>query len=357
MITRDQSGDPEHAPRRVLVTGGAGFIGSHLADLLLARGDHVTVIDNLSTGSRDNLPPAQGCFRFIEADLKEALHAMGRGEVFDEVYHMAAAVGVALVMRDPIGSIETNIDQTSAVLAFAGRCGPSGRPASVLIASSSEVYGKGVREPFAEDDDILLGPTRVTRWSYAHSKAIDEHLALAHHATTGLPAVVVRFFNTVGPRQVGRYGMVLPRFVRAALDGAALEIHGDGLQSRCFCDARDAVRALPRLLAEPAALGRVFNLGSDQPITIGALADLVLRVTGSCSEKRFIPYERAYPAGFEDLRARRPDLTRIRAVVGFRATIALERTIADLAAGMRSLPRPGPEVRVPIASASTEARP
>lgn len=339
MKTSDHPPPPQPGPQpRALVTGGAGFIGSHLVEHLLARGDHVTVIDNLATGRRANLPAPHARFRFIEADLKEALHAMGPGEVFDEIYHLAAAVGVGLVMRDPIGSIQTNVDQTFAVLDFAGRRGKGGGPARVLVASSSEVYGKGVREPFSEDDDILLGPTRVTRWSYAHSKAIDEHLALAHHARSGLPVVVVRFFNTVGPRQIGEYGMVLPRFVRAALDGEPLEIHGDGRQSRCFCDARDAVRALTRLLAEPACAGRVFNLGSDQPITIEALADLVLRVTGSASTKRFVPYERVFPTGFEDLRARRPDLARVRAAIGFSPSIPLAQTIADIAADMRPAP-------------------
>ncbi len=329
---------PEHirdvAPRRTLVTGGAGFIGSHLCELLLGRGDEVTVIDDLSTGRRRNLPHAATGLRFIQADLKDALHALGRGERFDEIYHLAAAVGVDLVLKDPYNAIRINIEQTQAVLDFALRSAPDGSPAPILIASSSEVYGKGLREPFAEDDDIVLGPTTLARWSYAHSKAIDEHLALACASDRHLPAVIVRFFNTVGPRQVGQYGMVLPRFVRAALDGRPLEVFGDGSQTRCFCDVRDAVVALPALLANPTCHGRVFNLGSDRPISILELARLVIRVTDSTSDIRMVPYDRAYPPGFEDLRARRPDLTRIRRAIGFEPRIPLEQTIRDVAAAL-----------------------
>jgi UDP-glucose 4-epimerase len=324
------------APRRALVTGGAGFIGSHLGERLLSRGDEVTVIDDLSTGRRENLPPPHPRLRFIQADLKDALHALGAGERFHEIYHLAAAVGVDLVLRDPYHAIRVNIEQTQAVLDFALRAAPDAGPASILVASSSEVYGKGVREPFAEDDDIVLGPTTLARWSYAHSKAIDEHLALACARDRGLPAVVVRFFNTVGPRQVGRYGMVLPRFVQAAIRGRPLEVFGDGTQTRCFCDVRDVVDALPRLLDDESCRGRVFNLGSDRPIRILDLARLVIRVTGSSSEIRLVPYDRAYPPGFEDLRARRPDLTRIRQAIGFEPRISLEQTILDVAAWLEA---------------------
>lgn len=324
----------------MLVTGGAGFIGSHLTGLLLARGDHVTVVDDLSTGRGANLPGPEGAgpgtLRFIEADLGRALEAMGRGEWFDQIYHLAAAVGVRKVMAEPIASIETNINQTGAVLSFALSRSQRGGPTPILIASSSEVYGKGSKSPFAEDDDVVYGPTTVTRWSYACSKAIDEFLALAHHREHGLPVVVARFFNTVGPRQLGEYGMVLPRFVRAALADEPLEVHGDGTQSRCFCDVRDVAAALPRLLENPGCAGRVFNIGSDRVISIRDLADLVIRTLGSRSPVRTVPYDRAFPSGFEDLAMRRPDLTRVRAAIGFAPTIGLERTILDIADAMRS---------------------
>lgn len=324
--------------RNILISGGAGFIGSHLADLLLARGDSVTVVDDLSTGRRHNLPERHERLRFIEADLGDMLRVLGPGERFDQIYHLAAAVGVRLVMEDPIRTIETNVELTSAVLRFAlerrrDAC-PSGIP--TLIASTSEVYGKGTRVPFGEDDDVVYGPTTMSRWSYAYSKAIDEHLALAYHAKHGLPTVVVRLFNTVGPRQVGTYGMVIPRFIGAALAGRPLEVHGDGSQSRCFCHVSDVVRAMPDLLDRPACLGRVFNLGSDQGVTIRALADLVLRATGSSSPVRLVPYHEAYPAGFEDLRERRPDLARIREAIGFRPTIPLDRIVAEMADWIRS---------------------
>lgn len=317
----------------MLVTGGAGFIGSHLVERLLNRGDRVTVVDNLSTGRRANLPESHPGLRFIEADLGEALPALGKGEVFDEIYHLAAAVGVRLVMNEPIRSIETNIDQTSALLRFAA---VSRTP--TLIASSSEVYGKSSRSPFSEDDDAVYGPTTIGRWSYACSKAIDEYLALAYHAKQSLPAVVTRFFNTVGPRQVGDYGMVLPRFVGAALRNEPLTIYADGSATRCFCDVRDVVDVLPRLLATPACHGRVFNVGSDVPVSILALADMVIRTTASQSGKKFIAYSEVYPAGFEDLQQRQPDLRRLRAAVagGFTPRINLEQTIRDVAAFIKT---------------------
>lgn len=324
--------DPGAAPRRVLVTGGAGFIGSHLTELLLARGDAVTVVDNLSTGRRGNLPASHERLRFIEADLSDALAALGKGETFDQIYHLAAAVGVKLVMAEPIRSIETNVEQTAALLRFAA--GRSNIP--TLIASSSEVYGKSSKSPFSEDDDAVYGPTTVGRWSYACSKAIDEYLALAYHAKHRLPSVVSRFFNTVGPRQVGDYGMVLPRFVAAAAAGQPLPVYGDGSATRCFCDVRDVVEVLPRMLETPACHGRVFNVGSDRPISVAALADLVIRTLGSASEKRFLPYSEAYPSGFEDLRQRQPDLSRIRSAVAFQPRIGLEQTIRDVAASLTS---------------------
>lgn len=237
-----------------------------------------------------------------------------------------------LVIAQPIRSIEVNIEQAAALLRFAVSHGPGGTPARTLIASSSEVYGKGAKSPFSEDDDAVYGPTTVPRWSYACSKAIDEYLALAYHAQASLPVVVVRFFNTVGPRQAGDYGMVLPRFVAAAAEGRPLGVYGDGRQTRCFCDVRDAAPALASLIAEPACHGRVFNLGSDRAISIGDLADLVISTLESGSVKEFIPYSSAYGPGFEDLLRRRPDLTRVRAAIGFAARIPLERTIMDIAA-------------------------
>lgn len=336
---------PSAAPgpaRRVLVTGGAGFIGSHLADLLLARGDHVTVVDNLSTGRRSNLPGAHEGLRFIESDLSDALAGFGAADAFDEIYHLAAAVGVKLVVSDPIRAIETNVDQTAALLRFAVRQrAPGGAgPPPTLIASSSEVYGKSAKSPFSEDDDVVYGPTTVGRWSYACSKAVDEYLALAHHAAGRLPVVIARFFNTVGPRQVGDYGMVLPRFVEAALAGHDLTVFGDGSASRCFCDARDVVQALPRMLAAPACHGRVFNVGSDRPITISALADLVIATLGSRSRKRMLPYAEAYGPGFEDLRQRQPDMSRLRSAIGFEPRIPLERSVRDIAESLQAGGRP-----------------
>ncbi|HYE01682.1 MAG TPA: NAD-dependent epimerase/dehydratase family protein [Phycisphaerales bacterium] len=325
---------PASPRRRVLVTGGAGFIGSHLTELLLARGDRVVVIDDLSTGRRDNLP-AHPDLEFLHADLAAALAQRGPAlGPLDQVYHLAAAVGVRLVVQDPIRCIETNVQQTAALLAFAVTAGPGGSPAPTLVASSSEVYGKAQKSPFSEEDDVVYGPTSKTRWSYACSKAVDEYLALAYHKQHGLPAVVARFFNTVGPRQVGAYGMVLPSFVERALRGSALEVYGDGRQTRCFCDVRDVAGALPRLLENPACHGRVFNLGSDRPISIGGLAELVVRTLGSRSETVLVPYDRAYEAGFEDLRQREPDLTRVRQAIGFAPRIELTRTIHDLATSM-----------------------
>lgn len=328
--------DP-HSPtradtRRCLVSGGAGFIGSHLVDLLLERGDQVTVVDNLSTGRRENLPEQHDRLRFVDANLSDALGPLARDGDFDEVYHLAAAVGVKLVMDDPISAIETNVVETAALLRFAVAQGSGGRPARVLIASSSEVYGKSPHEVFSEEDDVVYGPTTVARWSYAASKAIDEYLALSYASRDELSPVIVRFFNTVGPRQVGDYGMVLPRFVGRALRDEPLEVFGDGTQSRCFCDVRDVAGALPSMLASDRCVGRVLNLGSDRPITIRELAERVIDVTGSRSTISLVPFDKAYPAGFEDLHKRRPDLSRVREAIGFEPSTPLETTIRDIAA-------------------------
>ena len=319
----------------MLITGGAGFIGSHLADLLLARGDHVTVVDNLSTGRRQNLPDAHQRLRFIEADLGSALDAFGSGERFDQIYHLAAAVGVRLVMDRPIESIETNVEQTARLLRFATQHAADRGGAVTLIASSSEVYGKSPKSPFAEDDDVLYGPTTIGRWSYACSKAIDEYLALAYHQQHGLPVVIARFFNTIGPRQVGVYGMVVPRFVAAALDGRDLEVHGDGAQTRCFCDVRDVAEVLPRMLESSACIGRVFNVGRDESISIRDLAERVIATTGSGSGVRLVPYDSAYGPGFEDLSQRQPDVSRLRGAIGFAPRRSLDETIRDVARFIR----------------------
>ena len=351
--------------RAILVTGGAGFIGSHLVESLLARGDHVTVIDNLSTGRLSNLDAAHATerssdgkprLRVIVRTVSDALPTLDPRE-FDEIYHLAAAVGVRLVIEEPIRTIETNVHESSAILRFAAE----GR-VPLLLASTSEVYGKSAKTPFSEDDDVTYGPTTLSRWSYACSKAIDEYLALAYHAQHRLPVTIVRFFNTVGPRQVGRYGMVLPRFVKAALRGEPLEVHGDGSQSRCFCDVRDTVPALIRLTADGQHAGRVFNIGRDTPISIRSLAETVLKTLGRDAPLRFVPYEEAFVAGFDDLLVRQPDLRRIRAAVGFSPSISLEQTIRDIAAEFRVRPeadapdlaRPGAASR---ATASTQALP
>jgi UDP-glucose 4-epimerase len=322
-----------------LVTGGAGFIGSHLCDVLLAQGGRVVVVDDLSTGRRENLPPSHDRLTFLHETVSSAtapgasLDRLAReGLRITEIYHLAAAVGVRLVVEDPGRCIETNVAETSAILRFARRAGNI----PTLIASSSEVYGKSDKAPFREDDDVVYGPTTVFRWAYACSKAIDEHLALATHAHDRLPVVVARFFNTVGPRQLGEYGMVLPRMVRAALAGQPLEIYGDGSQTRCFCDVRNVAEALPRLLRTPDCVGRVFNVGSDRSISIKELASAVLAATGSASSTRFIPYDVAYASGFEDLRQRKPDLARIRQAIGFDPSIPLERTIKDVSSWLRA---------------------
>jgi UDP-glucose 4-epimerase len=312
---------------RWLVTGGAGFIGSHLCDALLASGGHVTVVDDLSTGLRANLASASatGRLEFIESTVSGSLHGL-RGMRFDGVFHLAAAVGVRLVVEDPVAAAETNVRETSAALDFAA----AGRM-PFLLASSSEVYGRGVRAPFREDDDLVFGAPTVSRWSYGLSKALDEQLALAQSRRDSFPVTIARLFNTVGPRQRGRYGMVLPRFVEAAVEGRPLEVHGTGRQVRCFCDVRDVCDALVRLLAAPACAGRVFNVGSDRPVTVEDLARSVISVTGSASRIEKVPHSAVFGTAFEDLAIRVPDVSRVREAIGFDPIIPLERTIADVA--------------------------
>lgn len=332
-------------PKRVLVTGGAGFIGSHLVDALLERWPDavIVVVDDLSTGRRSNLDAAleRGGERveLIEADVCEAIADLQCRDPFGRIYHLAAAVGVQRVVEDPIACIETNVFSTSALLRYASA---HGKPPT-LIASSSEVYGKSPSSPFREEDDCLYGPTTSLRWSYACSKAIDEYLALAHQRASELPVVVARLFNTVGPRQVGEYGMVLPRFVRAALAGSPLTVFGDGSQTRCFVDVRDVVPAMIGLLEAGSAPGgsdphRVFNIGSDEPISISELARLVCEELSSSSEIDFVSFERAMGDGFEDLAQRKPDLNRVRSLIGFEPKISLRKTVQDLADSLRLRP-------------------
>ncbi|MBA4028683.1 MAG: nucleoside-diphosphate sugar epimerase [Planctomyces sp.] len=347
---------------RALVTGGAGFLGSHLSERLAGQGARVTIVDDLSTGRLENLEalrptpgplplgPDAGAAELIVSDLGHALEGPLAGRSFDRVYHLAASVGVRRVMDDPADAIERNVVLTARLMrwlvagglagfgAAAGAVGPAGAagPAGgtsgrVLIASSSEVYGKSERAPFAEGDDSVFGPTTALRWSYACSKALDEHLALAHHQRHGLGVVIARLFNTVGPRQVGDYGMVLPRFVGAALRDEPLEVHGDGEQVRCLCDVRDVVDGLCRLTEHPGAVGGVFNIGSDQPMTISELAARVVRVVGSQSLVVKTPYQRVFGAGFEDLRRRVPDLRKVRALIGFDPGVPFDQTIRDVA--------------------------
>jgi len=320
--------------RNVLVTGGAGFIGSHLCETLLARGDRVTVVDDLSTGRLSNLASAKrsagGRLEVIEARVAEALPNL-RNRRYAEIYHLAAAVGVRLVVEEPVRTIETNVMEGAAVLEYASR-----QRTRILMASTSEVYGKGAQTPFSEEDDLVYGASTVARWCYGISKAVDEHLSLAHHRRDGLAVVIARFFNTVGPRQTGQYGMVLPRFVQAALAGEPIEVHGDGLQARCFCDVRDVAPALPTMLESQACTGRVFNVGSDRPITILELAQRVKTLLESRSEIRHVPYAEAYGGGFEDLRVRLPNLARIRSAIEFAPRFTLDQTIQDVAASLRA---------------------
>lgn len=332
---------PGSGLRSVLVTGGAGFIGSHLVDALVRRGDYVVVIDNLTTGLSENLADVPSDrVRMIRANVSEALPQLNPAD-FKEIYHLAAAVGVRLVIEEPIHTIETNVLETSALLRFAAMA-----DTPTLIASTSEVYGKGTKTPFHEDDEVVYGPTIYSRWSYACSKAIDEYIALAYARQHELPVVIMRFFNTVGPRQRGEYGMVLPRFVQAALRGEPIEVHGDGKQTRCFCDVRDVVNILPSMLSQDrraVCAGRVFNIGNDELISIADLATLVRDTLKSDSPIVFVPYETAFGEGFEDLRTRQPDLSRIRDAVGFVLRYSLERTIVDLAEDIRQRSSASPQ--------------
>ncbi len=315
--------------RKVLITGGAGFIGSHLAEALLARGDAVRVIDDLSTGSIENIEHLKCHDRFsyvIDTVMNRPLMAE-LVDWADLVFHLAAAVGVRLIVERPVHTIETNIRATEIVLELAAR---KSRP--VLLTSTSEVYGKLDRERFGEEDDLVLGPTSRARWCYAASKIIDEFLAKAYFKEKGLPVVIVRVFNTIGPRQTGQYGMVVPRFVRQALTGQPITVYGDGTQRRSFTWVGDLVRAMLQLIEHPGAYGEVFNIGHAKDIAIRDLAVLVRQMTGSASEIVFVPYDQAYESGFEDMARRLPDITKVSRLIGYAPTVdlpeMLERIIA-----------------------------
>ncbi len=310
-------------PKQILITGGAGFIGSHLAEVMLSQGHHVTVIDDLSTGRMENIEPlvSHPRFRFAIASITNEVVMDRLASECDTIIHLAAAVGVMLIVEKPVHTIETNVMGTEAVLKAALRY-----RAKVLIASTSEVYGKGNHVPFREDDDVVLGPTLRSRWAYAASKMVDEFLALAYHREKGLPVVVFRLFNTVGPRQTGRYGMVIPRFVQQALRDEALTVFGDGKQSRCFLHVRDAVEAIIDLAECPEAVGEVFNIGSTEEVTIDNLAQRVLQVSRQFkgqtteavqSDVVHIPYDQAYAIGFEDMIRRIPDISKLNQFTGW----------------------------------------
>lgn len=309
---------------RVLITGGAGFIGSHLAERLIADGHEVSVLDNLSTGSIDNIAhlKTHPCFSYaIDSVTNEPLLAemIDRSDV---VFHLAAAVGVKLIVEQPVHTIETNVHGTEVVLKHANK-----KKKLVFIASTSEVYGKSAAVPFRESADLVLGPSEKHRWAYACSKLIDEFLALAYWREKRLPVVIVRLFNTVGPRQTGRYGMVLPTFVRQALAGKPITVFGDGTQSRSFTYVGDVVDALVALAVEPRAIGGVFNIGNTGEVSIAELAERVKQVTGSRSPIQFVPYDEAYEEGFEDMPRRVPDITKLRELIGYSPKMDLDSII------------------------------
>jgi UDP-glucose 4-epimerase len=314
---------------RFLITGGAGFIGSHLAEALLARGNFVSAIDDLSTGSLDNIDHlfSNPAFHFARASITDAIVLDRMASEADVVIHLAAAVGVSLIVEHPVRTLETNVMGTEAVLRAAMRY-----RSRVLLASTSEVYGKGSKVPFSEEDDILLGATSKSRWGYAASKMTDEFLGLAYHREFNLPVVVFRLFNTVGPRQTGQYGMVIPRLVGQALRRQPLTVFGDGAQSRCFCHVGDVVQAIVALAEHKDSPGQVFNIGSTEEISIGDLARRVNTLTGNPGGIIQVPYAEAYAPGFEDMQRRVPDLSRVRALVGWQPTKSLDQILESVIA-------------------------
>ncbi len=312
---------------KYLVTGGAGFIGSHLTERLLGEGHRVLVLDDLSTGRFENVAHLEGRpgFELRVASVTDPAVVEACVTESEAVFHLASAVGVRLVVDQPVKTIETIVGGTDTVLRS---CARFRRP--VLLTSTSEVYGKSDKIPFAEGDDCVIGPTTTRRWAYACAKALDEFLAMAHWSESRLPVVIARLFNTVGPRQTGRYGMVIPRFVAQGLAGEPITVYGDGTQSRCFAHVLDVVGALVRLMAEPKARGDVFNVGNAEEVTILQLAERVRALTGSKSPIRLVPYGVAYVAGFEDMVRRVPDLTKVRDLIGYRPTRGLDQILADV---------------------------
>jgi UDP-glucose 4-epimerase len=319
--------EPNSTSQTYLITGGAGFIGSHLADALLAEGHRVLAIDNLSTGSIQNIAHlmSHSNYHLARASMTDQVVMDRLASQADVIVHLAAAVGVKFIIERPVHTIETNVMGTESVLRSALHYG-----CRVLIASTSEVYGKGAKIPFSEEDDVLLGATSKSRWAYAASKMVDEFLGLAYQREFGLPVVVMRLFNTVGPRQTGRYGMVIPRFVRQALRAEPITVYGDGSQSRCFCDARDVVQAIIGLAQHPDAPGRVYNIGSTEEVTIRELAVRVIAVTQSHSAIHHLSYDEAYAPGFEDMRRRVPDTRRIRSLIGWQPRRSLDQLLEDV---------------------------
>ena len=317
---------------RYLITGGAGFIGSHLTERLLARGDRVVLLDNLSTGSMDNIRHLKSSSQMeYHLDTIENLQLLA--ELVDDadiIVHLAAAVGVKLIVESPVRTIETNVNGTQRILEAACK-----KRKLVLTASTSEVYGKNTNVPFHEDADLVLGPTTKGRWSYAASKALDEFLALSYWKEKKLPVIVVRLFNTVGPRQTGRYGMVLPNFVKQALDNEPIRVYGNGQQSRCFCDVRDTVEGLIRLMDTDRSIGEVVNVGNTEEVTIEGLAQLVKQRTRSSSPIEFVPYDQAYEPGFEDMMRRVPCVDKLQALTGFRPQTSLNEIIDRVTAYFR----------------------
>ncbi|MCX6537559.1 MAG: GDP-mannose 4,6-dehydratase [Acidobacteria bacterium] len=320
---------------RALITGGAGFIGSHLSEALLRDGHHVSIIDNLSTGAIENIAHLKShpAFSYTIDTIEHEPVLAELVDGCDIVFHLAAAVGVRLIVEEPVRTIETNVHGTEVVLQHANK-----KKKLVLVASTSEVYGKSTDVPFRESGDLQLGATAKHRWAYACSKAIDEFLALAYWKERRLPVVIVRLFNTVGPRQTGRYGMVLPTFVGQALAGQPITVYGDGTQSRCFGYVGDVVGALIRLAQEPRAVGEVFNVGNDQEISIRALAERIKAMTHSASEIVTLPYDEVYETGFEDMARRIPDLSKIRKLIGYEPTVQLDRIIEEVVDYTRQRP-------------------
>jgi UDP-glucose 4-epimerase len=326
-----------------LVTGGAGFIGSHLVEALLASGRRVVVIDDLSTGTMANLAQVRNhaCLKVVKDSITNEPLMESLIHEADEIYHLAAVVGVRLILDEPIRTAEINNDATAKILRVAAQ---SSKP--IFLASTSEVYGKNPKIPLNEDDDCVLGPTSKGRWIYACGKALDDHLALAYHRTTNLPVVIGRFFNTVGPRQTGYYGMVVPRFVDQALAGGSIKVYGDGEQVRCFGHVSDVVRAILALMALPAARGKVFNLGNDEPVTIQELAEQVIRQVNPRLAIEQVPYSQVFGPEFEEIRRRVPDLSRVRSTIGYKPRFGLDDIIRDVVAWKRQGRSPSPADQV-----------